>query len=75
MLLLSQIPFLVNFAMSLIRGPVAEKNPWRANTLEWMADSPPPHGNWHEPPTVYRGPYEYSAPGRDEDFQPQGVAP
>ena len=75
LLLLSQIPFLVNFALSLIRGQAAEKNPWRANTLEWMADSPPPHGNWHEPPTVYRGPYEYSAPGRDEDFQPQGVAP
>jgi cytochrome c oxidase subunit 1 len=75
LLLLAQIPFLVNFSMSLIRGTVAERNPWRANTLEWMADSPPPHGNWPEPPTVYRGPYEYSAPGSDEDFLPQGAAP
>ena len=24
-------------------------------------------------PTVYRGPYEYSVPGRDEDYWPQNV--
>jgi cytochrome c oxidase subunit 1 len=74
LLLLSQTTFLVNFATSLFRGKAAGRNPWRANTLEWMADSPPPHGNWPQPPTVYRGPYEYSAPGCDEDFQPQGAA-
>ena len=27
--------------------------------------SPPPHGNFAELPTVYRGPYEYSVPGRE----------
>ena len=45
-----------------------------ASTLEWTAESPPPHGNWPEGlPTVYRGPYEYSVPGRDEDYWPQNV--
>ena len=66
-----QIVFLFNFFWSMFKGPVAEKNPWKANTLEWTADSPPPHGNWAELPTVYRGPYEYSVPGRDEDYWPQ----
>jgi len=51
----------------------AGKNPWNANTLEWTAESPPPHGNWPELPTVYRGPYEYSVPGREEDYFPQNV--
>ncbi|HXV37135.1 MAG TPA: cbb3-type cytochrome c oxidase subunit I [Myxococcota bacterium] len=51
----------------------AGKNPWRANTLEWTAESPPPHGNWPELPKVYRGPYEYSVPGREQDFYPQNV--
>jgi len=51
----------------------AGKNPWKANTLEWTTDSPPPHGNWPELPTVYRGPYEYSVPDREEDYYPQNV--
>jgi cytochrome c oxidase subunit 1 len=72
-MLLFQVVFLYNFINSLIRGPRAEKNPWKANTLEWTAESPPPHGNWPELPTVYRGPYEYSVPGRAEDFWPQNA--
>jgi len=66
-----QIPFFVNFFMSLKRGKKAGNNPWNANTLEWVAPSPPPHGNFAEMPTVYRGPYEYSVPGRDKDYWPQ----
>jgi cytochrome c oxidase subunit 1 len=66
-----QFVFLFNFINSLIRGRKAEKNPWRSNTLEWTAESPPPHGNWAEMPTVYRGPYEYSVPGRSSDYWPQ----
>jgi cytochrome c oxidase subunit 1 len=49
----------------------AGKNPWRSNTLEWTTESPPPHGNWPELPNVYRGPYEYSVPGREDDYYPQ----
>jgi cytochrome c oxidase subunit 1 len=70
-MLLFQFVFLFNFITSLIRGRKAEKNPWKANTLEWTADSPPPHGNFPEMPTVYRGPYEYAVPGRDTDYWPQ----
>ena len=51
----------------------AGPNPWKANTLEWTTESPPPHGNWPELPTVYRGPYEYSLPDREEDYFPQNV--
>ncbi len=50
----------------------AGNNPWRANTLEWSATSPPPHGNWPDGlPNCYRGPYEYAHPDREEDFHPQ----
>ena len=69
---LSQLLFVVNFCWSLFKGRRAERNPWQANTLEWTAPSPPPHGNWGETlPVVYRGPYEYSAPGVPEDYLPQ----
>ena len=67
----AQVIFIYNFFHSLFRGAVAGKNPWKSNTLEWSAESPPPHGNWTELPTVYRGPYEYSVPGRTEDYWPQ----
>ena len=70
-MLLAQIPFLYNFFTSMVKGKVASKNPWNANTLEWVAESPPPHGNFKEYPNVYRPPYEYSVPGRRLDFWPQ----
>src|SRR5262252_1218186 len=63
--------FLINFVNGIFRGKKADKNPWKSNVLEWTADSPPPHGNWAEMPVVYRGPYEYSVPGRAEDYWPQ----
>jgi cytochrome c oxidase subunit I len=66
-----QVIFLWNFFYSMFRGAKAEKNPWKANTLEWTADSPPPHGNWKVLPEVHRGPYEYSMPGRERDYWPQ----
>lgn len=74
-MLLFQLPFLINFAISLFKGKKAGNNPWRANTLEWTVPSPPPHGNFAEFPTVYRGPYEYSVPGREEDYWPQDMPP
>ncbi len=70
-LLAFQLVFLYNFFVSLKRGAKAGKNPWRANTLEWTTESPPPHGNFETMPTVYRGPYEYSREDRDEDYWPQ----
>jgi cytochrome c oxidase subunit 1 len=66
-----QVIFIYNFIKSLISGEKAPENPWNANTLEWTVPSPPPHGNFKELPTVYRGPYEYSVEGREKDFWPQ----
>src|SRR5215510_10888925 len=43
----AQLIFIFNFVWSFWRGPQAEANPWKANTLEWTAPSPIPHGNWH----------------------------
>jgi cytochrome c oxidase subunit 1 len=68
----SQLFIVVNFFWSLLAGPRASKNPWHANTLEWEAPTPTPHGNFPGPvPTVYRGPYEYSSPLVSEDYLPQ----
>ncbi len=68
----SQAIFALNFIISLFAGRKVDRNPWNANSLEWSASSPAPHGNWGDrTPTVYRGPYEYSVPGLAEDFLPQ----
>ncbi|MFQ5697174.1 MAG: cbb3-type cytochrome c oxidase subunit I [Myxococcota bacterium] len=68
-----QLVFIWNFFRCLRHGKPAGQNPWRANTLEWTVPSPPPHGNFAEMPTVYRGPYEYSVPGREDDYWPQNL--
>ena len=66
----AQLLFLANFFLSLFLGKRADANPWGANTLEWQAPSPPPHGNFALPPVVVRGPYEYGGDG-PQDHQPQ----
>jgi cytochrome c oxidase subunit 1 len=68
---LAQIPLVINFFYSLRGGRKAERNPWQANTLEWVAPSPPPHGNFETIPVVYHGPYEYGSPLVAEDWLPQ----
>ncbi len=73
LLALSQIRFIINFFMSMRKQERAEENPWQATTLEWATATPPPHGNFAEPPVVYSGPYEYSVPGASSDFSPQYV--
>jgi cytochrome c oxidase subunit 1 len=70
---LFQIPFIVNFFLSLWNGKKVESdNPWQATTLDWQTPTPPPHGNFATEPVVYRGPYEYSVPGASKDFIQQG---
>src|SRR6266403_1490725 len=68
---LAQIPFIINFFWSIKHGRKVNDNPWEATTLEWTAPSPPPHGNFVITPVAYRGPYEYSLPGREKDFTMQ----
>ena len=70
-LALFQLPFIVNFFMSIWKGRKVSDNPWDATTLEWATPSPPGHGNFLTEPIVYRGPYEYSVPGATRDFSPQ----
>jgi cytochrome c oxidase subunit 1 len=68
----AQLAFIINFFWSIRNGKkVTSDNPWEATTLEWQTPTPPPHGNFTQPPIVYRGPYEYSHPGHAKDFTPQ----
>src|SRR5208282_300877 len=74
-LLVGQLPFVINFVYSLMRGKKAVANPWQANTLEWTTDSPPPHENFTTMPAVYRDPYGYRVPGAPSDWIPQNEPP
>ncbi|TMA44083.1 MAG: cytochrome C oxidase subunit I, partial [Deltaproteobacteria bacterium] len=70
-LAIAQLPFIINFVMSLRAGARVAENPWHSTTLEWAAPSPPGHGNFLTEPVVYREPYEYSVPGKTKDYSPQ----
>ncbi|MBR9978150.1 MAG: cbb3-type cytochrome c oxidase subunit I [Bacteroidetes bacterium] len=70
-----QFILVFNFAYSWFYGKKAKRNPWRANSLEWQAPSPPPHGNFDKEVRVYRGPYEFSSPESVQDYLPQNVSP
>lgn len=71
---LAQVIFFYNFFYSIFRGQKAPQNPWKSNTLEWTTPVEHIHGNWPgELPTVHRWPYDYSKPGKEEDFVPQTV--
>jgi cytochrome c oxidase subunit I len=73
----AQVVFIFNLVWSLFKGKRAERNPWRATTLEWQTPQVPPgHGNWgKELPVVYRWAYDYSVPGAAQDFLPQNLPP
>jgi cytochrome c oxidase subunit 1 len=69
---LAQIPFIINFFWSIKHGAkITSDNPWGATTLEWVAASPPPHGNFTSPLVAYRGPYAYAVCVDDRDFAAQ----
>jgi len=69
-----QVPFIINLFVSIWKGrKVTSDNPWHATTLEWQTPTPPPHGNFDQAPTAYRGPYDYSVPGKSTDFIPQNT--
>ncbi len=70
-LLAWQVFFVINFFGSMFFGKRADRNPWKACTLEWEAPSPPGHGNFDKKLEVYHGPYEYAVPGAAEDYVPQ----
>jgi cytochrome c oxidase subunit 1 len=69
---LAQVIFTYNFFYSMSRGPKAVQNPWKSNTLEWTTPVEHIHGNWPGPlPVVHRWPYDYSKPGKAEDWVSQ----
>jgi len=69
-----QFIFIINFFYSMFFGREASANPWRSNTLEWTTPVHIPFGNWKgKVPHVFRGPYEYSVEGAEDDFIPQNV--
>ena len=71
---IAQVVFVFNFFFSVYKGKRATQNPWNSNTLEWTAPVEHLHGNWPGSlPEVYRWPYDYSKPGKDEDFVPQNI--
>jgi len=63
--------FVVNVVKTFAWGKPASRNPWDANTLEWEAPSPPPHGNFERALVVTRGPYEYGLQDGPRDHTPQ----
>jgi len=73
----AQLVFIFNIFWSAYRGKPAERNPWKAASLEWQTPTMPPgHGNWDkELPIVYRWAYDYSVPGAKDDYIPQNLAP
>jgi cytochrome c oxidase subunit 1 len=71
---IAQVIFAYNFIYSAFRGQKSPQNPWGSNTLEWTTPIEHIHGNWPgELPTVHRWAYDYSKPGKDQDFVPQTV--
>ncbi|MEM9445197.1 MAG: cbb3-type cytochrome c oxidase subunit I [Verrucomicrobiota bacterium] len=71
-LFIAQIPFIINFFASIKTGKKAVDNPWQSTTVEWLAPTPPGHGNFTSEPIVDKGPYEYNVPDSEEEFSPQG---
>ena len=70
----AQIIFLYNFIHSIYYGKSTVQNPWKSTTLEWTAPIEHIHGNWDgEIPHVYRWAYDYSKPGKKDDYVPQTV--
>ena len=68
-----QLLFVVNFFYSIWKGKkVTERNPWKANTLEWTTPIEAGHGNWEgKLPTVQRWAYDYRDNKDGTDFTPQ----
>jgi cytochrome c oxidase subunit I len=70
----AQLIFTYNFFHSIWRGQRSVQNPWKSNTLEWTSPIKHMHGNWPGAiPEVHRWPYDYSKPGKQDDFVPQTV--
>jgi cytochrome c oxidase subunit 1 len=54
---------LYNLITSLMSRKVAETNPWRSRSPEWLLPSPVPEHNYPRPIVVVGEPYDYGLPG------------
>ncbi len=54
------ISIIINVVHSLVKGKVAEANPWGGVTLEWHIKSPPPLLNFNSIPQITNEPYDFS---------------
>jgi cytochrome c oxidase subunit 1 len=59
---LAVLIMLVNLVYSARRGPVAERNPWRSRSPEWLIPSPIPEVSYAQPFEVVGDPYDYGLP-------------
>lgn len=61
---LSVLIFFVNLVASVKKGVVAEANPWRSRSPEWLLPSPIPVHNYQDTPfEVVGDPYDYGLAG------------
>ncbi len=69
----AQVLFVINFFYSIWWGKkMKDKNPWKANTLEWTTPINTGHGNWEgKLPVVHRWAYDYGKDGKD--YIPQHI--
>ncbi len=67
MLAVGLLVVIANVVLSLVRGPQAGDDPWRANTLEWATSSPPPPYNFVTLPVVRSADPNWDANGRDAE--------
>ncbi len=63
----AQLIFVYNFIKSRWWGKPASQNPWEVGTLDWTVETPVPHYNFKEIPTVHTGPHEFSHPALGDD--------
>ena len=67
--LAGQLIFLINLFWSMVKGPLAEANPWECTTLEWTLPSPAPQDGFGKRQlSVNHGPYEYGVSAAENDF-------
>jgi cytochrome c oxidase subunit 1 len=65
-----------NLIYSAARGPVAERNPWRSRSPEFMLPSPIPLHNYAQAFEVVGEPYDYGKPGAYVSIDPdRAIAP
>ena len=54
---------------SLVRGPRAPDNPWKAGSMEWQTASPPPADNFEDQPRFEQDLGEF------DEIHPDGKRP